>query len=412
MSEEKRRVLEMVESGTLTPQDAQRLLEALGERENENREQDGREAEAAAPAKAGLAAEAENTPRAAAGPEKETPAKSGAPAAGPGAPAGLFEGPVPTLELPKDILAEAAGAQEPKEQAPSGEEPAGEGWKQPGGAGPQAGWPPFESCPPPAPGFERYEYTVDTAGVENLEISWVSGPVEVRAWDGDRVRITEYARAPLAEGRRLQLQMTGGTVTVRWAQELVVFGVWLYSKHLIVELPRALAAGLGRIKCANVSGKTYLSGLCAQAVDVSSTSGLVTLGGVTARSLSAKSISGAVRVQDFAAQTAQFITTSGAVEAWGSAEELQLKSISGGLRLTLGQCPGKAALATTSGGIALTLPDEMGFTAKFSSVSGRFSSEFQVEGELGGKQGRAVHGDGYAKLKLNTISGNMKLLKA
>lgn len=377
MSEEKRRVLEMLESGKLTPEQAQRLLEALGEDDQQS------------------------------GPVAQPPEEKAE--AGPA----VFSTPAPTLELPKDSFTrEAEQAAVAAEQAAEQQAPAGQAEKeQPGAYARPKAWPPCESCPPPNPAFERYEYTVDPAGVENLDISWVSGPVEVRAWNGETVRVTEYARAVLPEGRRLLLQAAGGTLTIRWAQELVVFGIWLHTKHLIVELPHALAAGLGRVKCANVSGKTYLTGLCAQELVANSTSGRVELGNVTARSLAAKSISGAVRAVDFAAQNADFGSTSGPVEAWGSAEEVRLKSVSGPLRLALGQCPGAVALASTSGGITLTLPGEMGFSASFSSVSGRFSTDFQVEGELGGKQGRAVHGDGYAKLKLNTISGNMKLLK-
>lgn len=394
MSEEKRKVLEMLEQGKINVEEAHKLLEALGE--------SGAPQEELAPAK-----EEEAVPAQEQG-AGETARTNGEKA---GVGPAVFSTPAPTLQLPDDLLAAAAeGEKAAGEPAARPRETAEGEWG--GAAREQTPRYEYETCPPPAPGWQQYEYTVDAAGIEDLDLSWISGPMEVRAWGGERIRVTEYARTALPEGRQLQLQTAGGVLTVRWAREVILFGLWPLSKHLVVELPAALAAGLGRVKCANVAGKTYLTGLCAQTLEASSTSGLVSLGGVTARRLAAKSISGAVRAEDFAAQTADFGTTSGAVEAWGSAEELQLKSVSGALRLGLGQCPGKAVLGTTSGGIVLTLPGEIGFTAKFSSVSGRFSTDFQVEGEMGGKQGKVVHGDGYAKLKLNTISGGMKVLKA
>ena len=57
---------------------------------------------------------------------------------------------------------------------------------------------------------------------------------------------------------------------------------------------------------------------------------------------------------------------------------------------------------STSGDVTLILPEEMGYTLEFDSVSGSaVSSSFDVFGD----SFRYTHGNGAAQLRVNTISG-------
>ena len=341
MSDEKRKVLEMLEKGSITPEDATRLLEALGENN-----------QASAPAEKKAEPEAPAQPQAAAEP-------------------------IPEMDF------EATAR--------------------------RTVWGSYDACPAPAPGLNQYEYKVDVEGVENLDISWISGPVDLHTYEGARIRITVYSRSPLSDGKQLLLQVENGTLTIRWAREGIIIALWPFTKHLVVEIPRKLAARLERVKCANIASKVYVVGICGRDVAVSSTSGRVYLGGVTAQNLSVRTISSGIRLQDFAAQQAVFGTTSGTLEAWGNAEEFKLKSISGAVRLTVDQSPSRLSASNVSGEIALSLPAGMGFNARYSTVSGRLNTDFPVATDGDGKQGQVSHGNGYAKIDLNTVSGGIKI---
>ena len=64
-----------------------------------------------------------------------------------------------------------------------------------------------ESCPPPMAGETDYSAEGGVEDLEEIDISWVSGPVELRPYDGSTVRVTEYSKYPLEEGQRLWMRI-------------------------------------------------------------------------------------------------------------------------------------------------------------------------------------------------------------
>lgn len=387
MSDERRKVLEMLEAGKITQEDAIRLLEALGE--------------------------------------------SGG--TGPAAPAEEKEQPSAAMEQAARNL---SGAAEEALQGMAGEEPAGvmvpvkeaHTLSLPVPEAPKGG---YEACPPPSPSEERYEYRGGSE-IDAIDISWVSGPVEVRAYDGSEIRVTEYAKRPLRDGQMLTMQNSDGKLIIRWSRERMTFGVMNWSKHLIVELPQAVAAKIESFKCANVSGKIYVTGMAGGDFTVTSTSGAIYVGGITAGKLDINSTSGklkaehisvedlhmnatsgSIRLQNFAAQDVRLDSVSGSIEAAGNAETFKFQTVSGSQHLTVAQCPEEAAFNSISGSMHFVLPENQGFTAKYSSMSGRFETNFPIcGGTAGGKRGKVTYGSGDAEFSLNTMSGSMKLERA
>ena len=93
---------------------------------------------------------------------------------------------------------------------------------------------------------------------------------------------------------------------------------------------------------------------------------------------------------------------SALAEAAGSANS----TISGVVEAALAACPQQARMTSVSGGLTLALPEDAGFEAAFSSMSGEFRSDFPVSGDRG-PSGRALYGDGRCKLEFATTSGSM-----
>ena len=279
--------------------------------------------------------------------------------------------------------------------------------------------------------LEPHVYELPTPGpISHLQVNWVNGPVEVRPWEGDTLRLTEYSPRPLKEEERLALREENGQLIVQWTAKPAVslgFRPFSLQKHLVVDLPQA--ACLEEIKVESVSGALYLSGfpagkIKAQAVSGSvscqglwaeqlwaeSASGAVRLASVSSRELEARSVSGRTELLGFSCATLKGETVSGALTATGSGEEIKLSTVSGALSLQAEQYPCTARLNTVSGKISLGLPQEgPGFTVEYDSVSGGFRSRFPLIGDITKRHGQAAFGQGGAALHLETVSGAMEL---
>lgn len=246
--------------------------------------------------------------------------------------------------------------------------------------------------------------------VSGLRIEWTNGPVEVRAWEGEFLRVAEYASHPLKAGEQLELVEEKGQLRIRWTREKTFRGKMFLKKHLVVEVPQGVR--LEEVRVENVSGPTYLSGIRGGSMRVNTVSGHVELREVSARDLRVSSTSGRVFLHGFGAECLRAETVSGSLSAWGNGENLRLSTVSGPLSLQVGQYPKQGRLHTVSGPMEVTLPQgEPGFTAEYSSISGGFSSQFPLTGDLGKRKGRAVYLSGGAMLRMDTVSGPIRLVQ-
>ena len=127
--------------------------------------------------------------------------------------------------------------------------------------------------------------------------------------------------------------------------------------------------------------------------------------------LEAYTTAGAAELSQVAASEVKLTAVSGEMAFQGQAGELWGDSISGAVDIALAQCPQAAKLRSVSGGLTLALPENDGFEAAFSSVSGRFQCQFPASGDKGPK-GRALYGSGGAQLEFSTTTGDIRLLRS
>lgn len=297
------------------------------------------------------------------------------------------------------------------------------------------------------------EYPPMEGELTELRIKWLRGNVEVRLTDGGQIRVTEYSRQPVTEDQaQTRLTWEDGELWITWVtQPEKMLQPHCYAKHLLVEIPRSAAAGLEEVEIKNVSGtlrvddlkaedmklslvsgKMLLSRLGGEDLEVSNVDGLISLQGVEAEDLNVSGVNaavtlrdvkaedlnvsgvnGIVTVEEFHAEDATFSTVSGTLTAKGSCDELSLSSVSGEAKAELSRLPEEADANTISGMVALGLPDrEEGFTVSFQMQNeGSFDCEFPLTGELGGKSGEGTYGDGEAELNLHTVCGMMNLYR-
>lgn len=275
----------------------------------------------------------------------------------------------------------------------------------------------------------RYSTTWDPeeVSVEGLSVSWNHGPVEIVASGTSMVKVTEYSPRTLNASEKLKLSSSNGVLRVQWDRSLLPLGILQDRvKRLVIEVPNTVAAQLLSFSAKSISGDVTVKGINAQTLRVDSTAGDVTLSNLTGEELRVSSGGGDIQLDGaranlldvstsggvtelsrIAAVECRLSNLSGKVRFSGTGTDLQVKTVSGPVELHFSECPQQAEFQSVSGNLSLYLPENSGFEAQYSSVSGQFSSEFPGQGEQG-----LVYGHGGPQYQFVTTSGNLSLHRA
>lgn len=385
MSSEREKILQMVADGTITVAEADQLLECL----TIGTQQDGEPACAGQP---------QTTESAAQAPPPAPPAQ-------PDAAAKAVSPPIPPTPQPTD-----AETSIPRERI---------------------------DLPITADSTQR-SYPVEQ--IRGLSISWISGEIELKRHSGKEINITEYSANPLSEIDQMDISDRDGIIQIKWDKRGGVFslssitsliGVTTLSKQLVIEVPDIIADQLELIDCSSVSSKVIVSELSggnftfstvsggistyqvsANFLKLSSVSGKVHANTVAANNLVVKSTSGAMTLENIEASSLRYEGVSGKVSAFGQCKTLHGTTISGRQEINLTLPPEDCSFESVSGKIHLYLPENEGMQISFTSMSGKFQSEFPVDFKMNGKKsGTASSGTGQHKIKMKSISGGMLIGK-
>lgn len=259
----------------------------------------------------------------------------------------------------------------------------------------------------------RYEdaerYTAGGASltdtVERVKIDWVSGSVRVTSHAGDTVEFAEEANRGLNDDTSLYYWLDGTTLRIKFCRS----GKWSLSgleKDLTLYLPEELAL---------------------KELEVDGVSAELEAAAVRAEELKLETVSGGIRVTDCSvAKEAELFSVSGSIDAGlpGTLEKLKTDTVSGrvtvsageilsvrggstsgGLSFSLSNAPRSLEVDTVSGSVELYLPEDAGFTLRFSTVSGELSSDLPCRPD--GKE--YVCGDGAGDYSIGTTSGDVTI---
>ena len=214
------------------------------------------------------------------------------------------------------------------------------------------------------------KYTVGdteiTSTVENLDIDWTSGKVNIEYHAGSGVSVSETANRDTSEDEKLRWWLDGTTLRIKYAKpQLTIFNN--LKKTLTVSLPEGIV--LKNVDIDTTSADIGVPSMTADEIKFDTTSGDVNAV-ITAKKLSASSTSGDLNVrQDSDINTAHFSSTSGALAfTVPSAEKISMESTSGDISVTVPGTVGDLNLDSTSGSIKPDIANTD--KAKFSSTSG------------------------------------------
>lgn len=274
---------------------------------------------------------------------------------------------------------------------------------------------------------ETRQYTQPVEEIENLDIEWIAGYVEVKPYSGTEIRITEEVSRKVDEEERLRLEQDGDTLRIRWkkSNQLFSFFSWGFGKRLTVEIPESML--LDRVKVNATSADVVVGSLSAEEFELRSTSGSVEGSALKGEEAVLETTSGDIRSEDSAFEKLKVGTTSGGIrltgtrgtesslnsvsggiEYQGSFRTLKANSVSGGIEAVTDILTDAVKLESVSGSVGLTVPENTEAKVKYNSISGEFRSSLGSD-SFSGKNGEFAIGSGTGTIEFSTTSGSMKL---
>ena len=225
--------------------------------------------------------------------------------------------------------------------------------------------------------------------IQDLEINWLDGNVEVEVYDGGTVQFSETSRRKLSEKNQMHYYNKNGKLIIQYQESFT--GVFHFfntggNKELKVKIPSSIAGDFGDVRIDTVSADTEVFGISGDKFRLDSTSG-------------------GFHLERCSASEIETDTTSGSMTADGSYGEVEFDTVSGNLNLSSKICPSRINTDGVSGNVTLFLPENDGFTYKSDSVSGSLTCEFQVsQGE-----GRGTYKNGKSKFSFDSVSGDVQI---
>lgn len=272
--------------------------------------------------------------------------------------------------------------------------------------------------------FHGTDYDVPASGITDVKIEWTAGLVQIQASDqADSISFYEVSTGELTSKTQLVYKVEDETLHIRFAKPNVTIRD---SKMLVAYIPDNW---LDELEVETTSAGAAISHLSVESLEVDTTSGCVALSGVSAQSVEVTTTSGDVILDSVTTGTLDMDTTSGNIGGTAVTKELKadttsgdvtvqaesctkyrLDSVSGNLCAALmGAGPFDVELETVSGDMILTMPEQLGFSLAFETLSGSIDSGgFSLSG--GG--GKYVCGSGASQIEVDSVSGSLKLVQS
>lgn len=262
-------------------------------------------------------------------------------------------------------------------------------------------------------GDNRYDYEVDGATVQSLEVRTTGGDVVFGVSENENIYIVEHAAAALPEDKQASIQVVDGVLRVGQGQRsssgFVFFGYGALQSDFEIYLPHK---AYENVTIVTSSGDVDLDDNREFGhLYVKTTSGDVDLPRVSCALAEITTVSGDVELSGNI-EEANVQTISGEMELSGTIGRILLHTTSGDTDLRLDTVPENMDVETVSGDVRVYMPDNDGFTLRYKRVSGDLRSDFPLTTSFGSRSGYATYKNGeLSEYSMTTVSGDLRLLK-
>lgn len=256
---------------------------------------------------------------------------------------------------------------------------------------------------------ERYETGNGQTdeSIHTVDIHWVSGPVSILPTEDDALRWEESSSTRLEDKWQVRYLVDNGVLHLQFRESALFHAGTTPEKALTVYLPSSLS--LREITVENVSGDITLTDLAVVDTALETVSGNMRIDGLRGDSLDTATVSGEIRAEQVEMTAVDTESVSGNTRIEGTVHRWSFESVSGEGELVAAVCPQEVDGETVSGDIALTLPDNDGFTVEADGLDKRFECDFPVTAIA---DGRWEYQNGGADLAFDSVSGRISIRRS
>lgn len=237
-------------------------------------------------------------------------------------------------------------------------------------------------------GYNTGDGKIGIEGIDNIDIDWVSGDVNIVPVEGDEITLSETAVTEITnDNLKMRWALDGSTLRVVFCTpHITIANFGMASKTLTLYVPESCLSSLDTMSADLVSADFKVSKLNCKDIRINSVSGNIKISDSVSKKLNAETVSGGISFD-------------------GSTDTADCDTVSGIIMLTLGKCPADTDCQTVSGNIILYLPSDASYTADLDTVSGDFDSEFPTSI----KNKKYICGDGSNSMSFETVSGDVSV---
>ncbi|MDO4482069.1 MAG: DUF4097 family beta strand repeat-containing protein [Bacillota bacterium] len=244
-----------------------------------------------------------------------------------------------------------------------------------------------------------------TDTVENIEIEWIGGSINVSYYDKDTVSFFEESDHVLNDDTSVHYMLDGTTLKIKFCKSGIL-NMKEPEKDLTICIPESLS--LKNLNIDGISADVAADEILADKIYVNTLSGGIQLTGcIITDKADLDSISGSINADiTESVKTLNCSSVSGEIDI--HAQEIVFFSAdtaSGDVRLSSGTAPKELNIDTVSGEAYLQLPENSDFSLETDTVSGDFSSDIPCKG----KDGNYIFGNGDGEYEIDTISGDINI---
>ena len=226
------------------------------------------------------------------------------------------------------------------------------------------------------------------AAIREIKIEWISGSVTVEPGDVQEITFLESGNG--TDKYEMVWKQSGDELVIQYSKDSSIAGFGIHidkgSKDLTVTVPR---------------------GWVCDSLELDTASTDLTVRDMIIREMEIDSASGTAKFENCTVSSLDVDTASGDVTFSGSLNELDFEAASASFTGVLENVPDQVNMDSMSGGLALTLPEDAGFTVSLDAMSSDFSSDFPTVK----KNKSYVCGDGHCKIEVSAMSGDVSILK-
>lgn len=230
--------------------------------------------------------------------------------------------------------------------------------------------------------------SADPAAIREIKIEWISGSVTVEPGDVQEITFLESGNG--TDKYEMVWKQSGDELVIQYSKGSSTAGFGLHfgngSKDLTITVPR---------------------GWVCDSLELDTASTDLTVRDMIIREVEIDSANGTAKFENCTVSSLDVDTASGDVTFTGSLSELDFDAASASFTGVLENVPDRVKMDSMSGDLALTLPEDAGFTVSLDAMSSDFSSDFPTVK----KNKSYVCGDGHCKIDVDAMSGDVSILK-